>query len=173
MIGGSLDDYPDIERPELLDRLFDLQLEICKLDNDTAKKVTRLAAFVLIESYATSVIETKLWSVLRMLRDQDTSEKLIRVLAGRLYRENERSKTAENMFNSADLEGVSFNIPHAKLRNSLAHNIDSLELSNNQIKYRTRTTKGGYQEQTLTIDEIFNDLGTQVHILFDLSHSRA
>lgn len=130
-----------------------IKSKILNEDDELVKKSLMLTIFVLSESYVSSLIVSNLPE-----RDENLIDKAYEKIIQQYISENIRTRKGrkelvKKIYNT-DIPAM----PHTKLRDALAHEIDKVDLKNNRFKYDN--SRGNRNENIIevSIDEIINEL---------------
>lgn len=130
-----------------------IKSKILNEDDELVKKSLMLTIFVLSESYVSSLIVSNLPERDENLIDK-AYEKIIQQYISENIRTRKGRKELVKKFYNTDIPAM----PHTKLRDALAHEIDKVDLKNNRFKYDN--SRGNRNENIIevSIDEIINEL---------------
>ncbi|HCX9558623.1 TPA: hypothetical protein O0012_002895 [Staphylococcus aureus] len=109
--------------------------------------------FALSESYVSSLIVSNLPERDENLIDKAYEKIIQQYISKNIRTRNGRKELVKNFYNT-DLPAI----PHTKLRDALAHEINKVDLKNNRFKYDN--SRGNRNENIIevSIDEIINEL---------------
>ncbi|MFK3433469.1 hypothetical protein LOQ52_08635 [Staphylococcus aureus] len=143
----------EINFNEYKNEIDKIKYKILNEEDELVKKSLMLTIFVLSESYVSSLIVSNLPERDENLIDK-AYEKIIQQYISKNIRTRNGRKELVNKFYNTDLP----EIPHTKLRDALAHEINKVDLKNNRFKYDN--SRGNRNENIIevSIDEIINEL---------------
>ncbi|PHK50147.1 hypothetical protein BTJ66_04860 [Staphylococcus edaphicus] len=112
-----------------------------------------LTIFVLSESYVSSLIVSNLPERDENLIDKAYEKIIQQYISGNIRTRKGRKGLVKKFYNTDIPE-----MPHTKLRDALAHEINKVDLKNNRFKYDN--SRGNRNENIIevSIDEIINEL---------------
>ena len=127
-----------------------------------------LTIFVLSESYVSSLIISNLPDRDESLIDK-TYEKIIKqYISDNIRTRNGRKRLVKDFFGKIMIE-----IPHTRVRDALAHEIDKVELNDNRFKYNKSRPNKNENIIEIDIEQIINELEqfhTNLDFIYDLLH---
>ena len=121
--------------------------------DELVKKSLMLTIFVLSESYVSSLIVSNLPEIEENLIDR-TYEKIIQQYISENIRTRKGRKELVKKFYNKNMAAM----PHTKLRDGLAHEIDKVDLKDNCFKYDNSKRNRNENIIEVSIDEIINEL---------------
>lgn len=130
-----------------------IKSKILNEEDELVKKSLMLTIFVLSESYVSSLIVSNLPE-----RDENLIDKAYEKIIHQYISENIRTRKGRKelvkKFYNTDIPAM----PHTKLRDALAHEINKVDLKNSRFKYDN--SRGNRNENIIevSIDEIINEL---------------
>lgn len=130
-----------------------IKSKILNEEDELVKKSLMLTIFVLSESYVSSLIVSNLPERDENLIDK-AYEKIIQQYISENIRTRKGRKELVKKFYNTDIPAM----PHTKLRDDLAHEINKVDLKNSRFKYDN--SRGNRNENIIevSIDEIINEL---------------
>ncbi|MDU0482135.1 hypothetical protein [Staphylococcus aureus] len=130
-----------------------IKSKILNEEDELVKKSLMLTIFVLSESYVSSLIVSNLPERDENLIDKGY-EKIIQQYISENIRTRKGRKELVKKFYNTDIPAM----PHTKLRDALAHEINKVDLKNSRFKYDN--SRGNRNENIIevSIDEIINEL---------------
>ncbi|GEM_PF-4444803 len=130
-----------------------IKSKILNEEDELVKKSLMLTIFVLSESYVSSLIVSNLPERDENLIDK-AYEKIIQQYISENIRTRKGRKELVKKFYNTDIPAM----PHTKLRDALAHEINKVDLKNSRFKYDN--SRGNRNENIIevSIDEIINEL---------------
>ncbi|WP_238663170.1 hypothetical protein [Staphylococcus felis] len=138
---------------EYKNEIYKNKYKILNEEDELVKKSLMLTIFVLSESYVSSLIVSNLPE-----RDEDLIDKAYEKIIQQYISENIRTRKGRKelvkKFYNTDIPAM----PHTKLRDALAHEINKVDLKNSRFKYDN--SRGNRNENIIevSIDEIINEL---------------
>lgn len=130
-----------------------IKSRILNEEDELIKKSLMLTIFVLSESYISSLIVSNLPERDENLIDE-AYEKIIQQYISENIRTRKGRKELVKKFYNTDMPTM----PHTKLRDALAHEIDKVELKDNCFKYDNSRRNRNENIIEVSIDEIINEL---------------
>lgn len=130
-----------------------IKSKILNEEDELVKKSLMLTIFVLSESYVSSLIVSNLPERDENLIDK-AYEKIIQQYISENIRTRKGRKELVKKFYNTDIPAM----PHTKLRDALAHEINKVDLKNSRFKYDN--SRGNRNENIIEVstDEIINEL---------------
>lgn len=130
-----------------------IKSKILNEEDELVKKSLMLTIFVLSESYVSSLIVSNLPERDENLIDKAYEKIIQQYISENIRTRNGRRKLVKKFYNT-DIPAI----PHTKLRDALAHEINKVDLKNNRFKYDN--SRGNRNENIIevSIDEIINEL---------------
>ncbi|WP_000902831.1 hypothetical protein [Staphylococcus aureus] len=142
-----------LQSVEYKNEIDKIKSKILNEEDELVKKSLMLTIFVLSESYVSSLIVSNLPERDENLIDKAYEKIIQQYISKNIRTRNGRKELVKNFYNT----GLPA-IPHTKLRDALAHEINKVDLKNNRFKYDN--SRGNRNENIIevSIDEIINEL---------------
>lgn len=142
-----------LQSVEYKNEIDKIKSKILNEEDELVKKSLMLTIFVLSESYVSSLIVSNLPERDENLIDKAYEKIIQQYISKNIRTRNGRKELVKNFYNT-DLPAI----PHTKLRDTLAHEINKVDLKNNRFKYDN--SRGNRNENIIevSIDEIINEL---------------
>lgn len=143
----------EINFNEYKNEIDKIKSKILNEEDELVKKSLMLTIFVLSESYVSSLIVSNLPERDENLIDKAYEKIIQQYISENIRTRNGRRKLVKKFYNT-DIPAI----PHTKLRDALAHEINKVDLKNNRFKYDN--SRGNRNENIIevSIDEIINEL---------------
>ncbi len=143
----------EINFNEYKNEIDKIKSKILNEEDELVKKTLMLTIFVLSESYVSSLIVSNLPERDENLIDKAYEKIIQQYISENIRTRNGRRKLVKKFYNT-DIPAI----PHTKLRDALAHEINKVDLKNNRFKYDN--SRGNRNENIIevSIDEIINEL---------------
>lgn len=142
-----------LQSVEYKNEIDKIKSKILNEEDELVKKSLMLTIFVLSESCVSSLIVSNLPERDENLIDKAYEKIIQQYISKNIRTRNGRKELVKNFYNT-DLPAI----PHTKLRDALAHEINKVDLKNNRFKYDN--SRGNRNENIIevSIDEIINEL---------------